>query len=250
MTKALPPSGDSTVTHSQSVVVSPTNLVEWDPVLGKSHHTVPGSELRAALHHYVTIPSDRTVTTAENRALMAVITEAEVALAIRALSRHKAPGTDGLGNDFHKDLQSLLVPPLVEIANEIILGALPPKSFMEALIISLRKKGYLDDAMDYRPISLLQTGYKVIAKVLATRMQTCLPHVIGSSQQGFVHGRQMQKTVSIMLAHLQSAREYSTLSADASCAIVLLDFGRPMIRSTATYDRGASTIGFDETFRI
>ena len=77
--------------------------------------------------------------------------------------------------------------------------------------------------MDYQTITLLQTGYKVIAKVLATRMQTCLPHVIGSSQQGFVHGRQMQKTVSMMLAHLQSAREDSTLS-DVSRAIVLLDF--------------------------
>ncbi|CAI5747527.1 unnamed protein product [Peronospora destructor] len=91
---------------------------------------------------------------------MAVITEAEVVLAIRALSRHKAPGTDGLGNDFYKDLQSLLVPPLVAVANETIHGAQPPQSFMEALIIPLRKKGDSDDAMDYRPIFLLQTGYK------------------------------------------------------------------------------------------
>ena len=58
---------------------------------------------------FVTLPADRTVTIAEKRALMAVITEAEVVLAIRARSRHKAPGTDGLGNDFYKDLQSLLV---------------------------------------------------------------------------------------------------------------------------------------------
>ena len=131
---------------------------EWDHVLGKSHRIVPVAELRTALRHFVALTSDRIVTTAENRALTADITEAEVVLAIRALSRHKAPGTDGLGNDFYKDLQSLLVPPLVEIANEIIQGAQPPKSFMEALIIPLRKKGDSDDAMDYRPISLLQTG--------------------------------------------------------------------------------------------
>ena len=120
---------------------------------------------------------------------------------------------------------------------------------MEALIIPLRKKGDSDDAMDYRPISLLQTGYKVIAKVLATRMQACLPHVIGSSQQGFVRGRQMHKTVSMMMAHLQSAREESNLNADASRAIVLLDFRK----AYDTVDRdfmveALRLFGFDENF--
>ena len=78
--------------------------LEWDPVLGRCHRTVPKSALRTALHHFVTLSADRTVTIAENRALMAVITEAEVVLAILALSRHKAPVTDGSRNDFYKDL--------------------------------------------------------------------------------------------------------------------------------------------------
>ena len=102
-------------------------------MLGRSHRTVPESALRTALHHFVTLPADRTVNIAENRAPIAVITEAEVVLAIRALIWHKAPGSEGLGNDFYKDLQSLLVSPLVEIASEIIPRVQPHKSVMEAV---------------------------------------------------------------------------------------------------------------------
>ena len=202
-------------------------------VLGIGYRSVPSTALRSALNRVVSSSSGRAVYTLENRALMAVVTEAEVVRAIRALSRQKALGTDGLGNDFYKDLQSLLVPPLVGIANEITNGAQPPRSFMEALIIPLRKKGDSDDVMDCRPIFLLQARYKVIAKVLATRMQLCPPHVIGASQQGFVHDRQVQKTVSMMLAHLQTTRDDSTLDADASRAVTYRTSGRPMIRSIA-----------------
>ncbi|GMF51547.1 unnamed protein product [Phytophthora fragariaefolia] len=78
--------------------------------------------------------------------------------------------------------------------------------------------------MDYRPILLLQTSYKVFAKVLATRIQTFMDHVIGDTQQGFVHGRQMQKAVVMMLAQLQTAQSEHDLPANLSRIIPLLDF--------------------------
>ena len=66
-------------------------------MLWKKQRTIIKSSLRAALRHFFTLPADRTVIIAENRAYMALITEAEVVLAIRALSWHKVLGTDGLG---------------------------------------------------------------------------------------------------------------------------------------------------------
>ena len=73
------------------------------------------------------------------------------------------------------------MPALVRVSNEILAGADPPLSFLEALIIRLRKKGDSVDAMDYRPISLLQTSHKIFAKVLAARLQRVLPKLIGDS---------------------------------------------------------------------
>ena len=100
--------------------------------------------------------------------------------AVKALSRHKAAGQVGLNNDYYKDTSALMVPAMVIISNQILDGADLPPSFLTALIIPLRKggkKGDSDDAMDYRPIYLLQTSYKVFVKVLAQRVQVSLSRI-------------------------------------------------------------------------
>ncbi|KAE9336200.1 hypothetical protein PR003_g12635 [Phytophthora rubi] len=156
--------------------------------------------------------------------LMGEITQNEVIQAVAALNRHKAAGPDGLNNDFVKDMQSLLVPAMVAISNELLKGGDPPPSFLEALIIPLKKKGDSVGAMNFRPISLLQTGYKVFTKVMATRAQRVMGTPIGDSQQGFVRGRQLIKTVMMMLAVLASAELQPEVSAAISRVILLLDF--------------------------
>ncbi|KAG3117770.1 hypothetical protein PI125_g3462 [Phytophthora idaei] len=102
---------------------------------------------------YVRIPEQRKLSMAENDILMAPVTLQEVIDAISTLNRHK----DGLNNDLFKDAQALLAPAMVAISNEFLQGGTPPQSFLEELIIPLRKKGDSVDAMDYHPISLLHT---------------------------------------------------------------------------------------------
>ena len=77
--------------------------------------------------------------------------------------------------------------------------------------------------MDYRPIALLQSGYKVVAKVLSYRVQKVLGFPIQDTQQGFVHGRQMSKTVMMMMAHLLSATHEPDRNSADSRAILSLD---------------------------
>ena len=70
------------------------------------------------------------------------------------------------------------------MSNEILKGAHMLPSFLEALVIPLRKKGDSANALDYRPKSLLQTSYNIFATFLATRLQRVLPILIGDSQKG------------------------------------------------------------------
>ena len=150
---------------------------------------------------------------------------------------------DGLNNDFYKDTSALLVPALVVVSNEILHGKHMPPSFLEALVIPLRKKGDLADALDYRPISLLQTSYKIFAKVLATRLQRLLPLLIGDSQQGFVRGRQMLKLVTMMLSHLSSSRDEADLSACSSRVFLLFLFSQSLRHSGQRVSiRSSSTV--------
>uniref|UniRef100_A0AAV1TUS4 Reverse transcriptase domain-containing protein n=1 Tax=Peronospora matthiolae TaxID=2874970 RepID=A0AAV1TUS4_9STRA len=117
-----------------------------------------------------------------------------------------------------------MVPALLTVSNEILSGAPMPPSFLEALVVPLRKKGDLADSIDYRPISLLQTSYKIFAKILATHLQTVMPRLVGDSRKGFVRGRQMRTLVNIMLFQLASASNEMDLPARASRVILLLDF--------------------------
>ncbi|KAE9101583.1 hypothetical protein PF005_g14691 [Phytophthora fragariae] len=194
--------------YPNTMPISDRFAIEWSTIQGQRHSDFTDSEqLRAALHDFVKIPEKRKVRPEDNYDLMREITTTEIATAIESLSRQKAVGEDGLNNDFYKDAGGILIPLLTKLSNDILQGAEPPESFRRAMIIPLRKKGDSEQAMDYRPIALLQTSYKVFTKVLAMRLQMFLGRLIGATQQGFVHGRQIQKTVAMMLATLQDAME-------------------------------------------
>jgi len=53
------------------------------------------------------------------------------------------------------------------------------------------KKKIAEEVKDYRPISMVGSVYKIIAKVLSRRLRAVLPKLIGETQTAFVGGRQI-----------------------------------------------------------
>ena len=144
---------------------------EWQSILGVVHRTTtPYTHMGREFDDFVQIPGSRRVSAFDNGIPMSEIDLSEVIVAIEGLNRHKAAGADGINNDLFKDTQAIMAPAMVAVSNELLQGGLPSASFLEGIIISLRKQGDLDDAMDYRPIALLQTGYKIFTKVIAERV--------------------------------------------------------------------------------
>lgn len=94
------------------------------------------------------------------------------------------------------------------------------------MVIPLRKKGDSSNALDYRPISLLTTGYKLFAKILARRLQVFLGHLIGETQQGFVSGRRMDKAVVMMQSLFEVYKNQHKQSAAQKAGILFLDFSK------------------------
>ncbi|RVW98940.1 Transposon TX1 uncharacterized 149 kDa protein [Vitis vinifera] len=62
---------------------------------------------------------------------------------------------------------------------------------------SVPKRGGAEDLKDFRPISLVGSLYKLLAKVLANRIKKVLGKVISESQNAFVEGRQILDAVLI-----------------------------------------------------
>ena len=54
------------------------------------------------------------------------------------------------------------------------------------------KKTDAVEVTDYRPISMVGSVYKVIAKILSRRLREVLPHLVGETQTAFVRGRHIQ----------------------------------------------------------
>ena len=83
----------------------------------------------------------------------------------------------------------LIIPVLIEafFEEEICL-----RSINTSHITLIPKKDGPSTAADYRPISLLNTSFKLITKVLANRLQKIIRQIIHKNQYGFIKTRNIQ----------------------------------------------------------
>ncbi|RHY70739.1 hypothetical protein DYB38_012186 [Aphanomyces astaci] len=96
-------------------------------------------------------------------------------------------------------------------------------SFGEADILPLKKKGNSANALDYRPIALLNSAYKIFAQVISLRLQPLLVSTIGAQQQGFVPGRTLEDSIALFQRTLARQQRDPTLPLAASAAVICLD---------------------------
>ena len=197
---------------------------EWSTLLSKVHSTTTKQEKRTYLDKQINWKQIPTVNADDNARLMEEIQIEEVQQAIRSLHRGKAAGSDGLTNDFYKDFSNCVGEPLKKLFNDILKGYALPKSFTEAIILPLSKQGDPTDAFNYRPISLLNTAYKIFTKIMASRLQPILQKIIHQDQQGFIKGRQIHNSIQLMLKMLESSYSNENQNLEDSPSITLIDF--------------------------
>lgn len=104
------------------------------------------------------------------------IREEEIEQAITQLNTGKSPGTDGLTNEFYKKFKALLVPVLLmRFFNNKELS-----ETMKMVMIKLiyNKKGSTENLKNFRPVTMVNTDYKILAKVLANRLKKVLHQII------------------------------------------------------------------------
>ncbi|XP_056431006.1 ras-related protein Rab-24 isoform X1 [Hyla sarda] len=145
----------------------------------------------------------------ENRdVLNADFTEDEVRRTIKNLHNSKAPDPDGFTGEFYKILVDQVVPPLTSYFNHVLhSGSLPLHS--NTTIIKLLLKPGKDPLLpqSYRPISLINQDIKLMSKIMADRLSTLMPALIGSSQVGFVRNRSAVTNIRKVLAVLDRVQQ-------------------------------------------
>ena len=114
----------------------------------------------------------------------------ELLEAIKSLPSNKSPGEDGFPPEFYKEFRELLVPYLMEVLKKAREDNCFPESFSQAVITVIHKKGKNPlKCASYRPISLLNTDFKLVTKMLSKRLESCLPLLVNPDQTGFIINR-------------------------------------------------------------
>ncbi|RVW83275.1 Transposon TX1 uncharacterized 149 kDa protein [Vitis vinifera] len=124
-------------------------------------------------------------------------TEEEISKAIFQMDRDKAPGLDGFTIAVFQDCWDVIKEDLVRVFAEFHRSGVINQSTNASFIVLLPKKSTTKKISDFRPISLITSLYKIIAKVLSRRLRGVLHETIHSTQGSFVQGRQIMDAVLI-----------------------------------------------------
>ena len=160
------------------------------------------------------------------------ITEQEVRNAIRKTTSEKAPGPDGIPIDLWKALDDRYLatkdnPPgtsncnivwtLTRVYQDIEKhGVAANSDFHEGCMCPIYKKKDPDNVANYRPITLLNTDYKVYTKALSLKLARVVHELIHKDQAGFIKGRSIfdqVKTTKLVIDYMERTQRTGAIVA-------------------------------------
>ena len=121
------------------------------------------------------------------------------------MENNKSPGLDGLSTNFYKCFWPILGHELTQVFNYAFDHGHLPLTQRRGVISLLFKKGDRTQLQNWRPITLLNTDYKILTKALVNRLKHTLPFLIHTDQTGCIPGR----TINDNLRHIQDTITYA-----------------------------------------
>ena len=195
----------------------------------------PAPEAREAVLAAVRASGDQLDPEQAEAAGSADVSAEEVFQAAKRSKPGKAPGPDGIpaevwlrgGPPAHRLLSRLFS----AIGS---CGSVPP-GFLDGAVKPIFKAGDAADPANYRPITLLNSDYRLLAKALALRLAPLLAAAVGPEQAGFLTGRRGSDNIlalQLLPALLQpgGARRPSALALSTSAAVLCIDFAKAFDR--------------------
>ena len=114
----------------------------------------------------------------------------ELSAMIMKLKVNKAPGPDRITNEFFKNAPEALLHRLLGCYNWIYNEGKAPKSFTEAILFPLFKKGDTTDPSSFRGIAFMNSGAKILTGLMLERLSKWVDdrNILHEAQAGFRSG--------------------------------------------------------------
>ena len=181
----------------------------------------------------------------EAKLLEGEITELECKDALKNMKTNKSPGSDGIPVEFYLTFWENVKQMLLESINSAYhIGELSTTQKIGILSLIFKKsdKTLLEN---WRPISLLNTDYKILAHTLANRLKKVIPQLVHTDQSGYIKGR----TISTNIRLIQDVIDFFEEN-EAEGAIVFLDFKKAFDTVSHDFLRNILTkFNFGESFK-
>jgi hypothetical protein len=121
----------------------------------------------------------------------------EILETLKDMKRNASPGPDGFNVEFYIATWEWIGQDVVQLVRNFFKTGIMPAHINDTHIALIPKKLVPLVPADYRPISLCNVIYKLIAKCLANRIKPHLPDYIHPSQQAFIEGRRISNNIII-----------------------------------------------------
>ena len=129
-----------------------------------------------------------------------LITLQECLTVLKAMPNNKTPGTDGIPTDWYKFFFKDVGQTVVDSFNYAFKhGKLSPDQRRGIINLIPKKDKNPTYLKNWRPISLLNTDYKLASKCIASRIKNVLHNIISGEQTGFLKGRYIGENIRLAL---------------------------------------------------
>ncbi|CAM8943986.1 unnamed protein product [Rhodiola kirilowii] len=175
-----------------------------------------------------------------------MITVEEIREALKDCDGNKAPGPDGFNINFYKKFWLIVGDEVVGFVKEFFKNGRLSKGVNKTFLVLIPKSVCPQRLDDFRPISLVNSTYKILAKCLAKRLCLVLPQIISPNQSAFISERSILDGIMItnellhavkrerrkaLVIKLDFQKAYDTISWDYLRAVqVSMGFGTKWIK--------------------
>lgn len=164
----------------------------------------------------------------ENDILTRGVTDREIEHTLRLLNSDKAPGPDGFPASFFKAYWPIIRKEVCDGIRSFFQSGQMPISWKSTFLALIPKVPNPQSPAQFRPISLCNTLYKIVVKIMVNRLKPLLPKLIAQEQGAFVEGRSILENVLLAQELLHSIERASVANGGM---VVKVDMER------AYYDR-------------
>jgi hypothetical protein len=161
------------------------------------------------------------LTEEEKMELEGEVTLRELTDALDNSNFSSSSGWDGLSFKVIRKFWDQLGPLMLKMTKETFRAGELTETFKMGLIKIIPKKGNAHKIGDWRPITLLCCGYKIVSGVVAKRLEKHLMKIIGRAQKGFLKEKNINTcTLNIMNCISQSWKNFEPMG------VLCVDFSK------------------------